>query len=527
MRRIATLLVVLVACAALRLWLVAHTEVIAKDGIVYVKMAREWSSGPLRVVRGYNYHVGYSVAIAAVHRLLLAAGASSGLADWELSGQVVSVISSLAAMVAVWLLTGMTFGWRAAWVAALLFGLGRKWASLGADVLSDALAVCLQMWAVVLAVMAVKWLQRESKWAVALAAGVGLCAGLGYLVRPEALLVAALAGVLWLACQIRHRKSWRLTLTAVGAMVIVTLACALPYMTAIGALTKKKSLSDLVALPAVESVAMTLPTVLLAGQYNPLRQFTNQLFEALHPLAAFAALFWLVAWAVVRFARVKSAKALCPSPRPEGTFIMLAATVVTAPMLMGLYANVKYLSHRHLMFLAALLSGLAGAGVCLLAALIADGLNKIRKRRITEPLVLAVTVGLMVAGLVFHSLRPLHEGKGYYRQAGQFLGESAKPEAFVLTDSGYILHYSQLPGAVVMPSKTDADGLLERIGQSKATHLVVRDKVIRRAWPKLSAMLVLPPFVELRSFVQVCPKRPDTIRVYRVNREALSPAAAR
>ena len=109
MKRFAPLLIVLLACGALRGWLICNTDAIAEDGTTYVSMARQLSSGPRQVAQSRDYHIGYPAVMAAAHRVLLAAGAPDSLRTWEVSGQVVSLVASLAAIVAVWLLAGMAF----------------------------------------------------------------------------------------------------------------------------------------------------------------------------------------------------------------------------------------------------------------------------------------------------------------------------------------------------------------------------------------------------------------------------------
>ena len=110
--RLATLLCI---CTALRIGLICKTDVIARDGTTYVSMSREWASGSLRVVREYDYHVGYPAVVSLVGRALIAAGRPDSVATWELAGQMVSLAASVAAMVAIWLFARTCFGERIAW----------------------------------------------------------------------------------------------------------------------------------------------------------------------------------------------------------------------------------------------------------------------------------------------------------------------------------------------------------------------------------------------------------------------------
>ena len=198
-----------------------------------------------------------------------------------------------------------------------------------------------------------------------LAAGVGLCSGAGYLVRPEAMLVPVLAAVLWLAWQLRTRASWRLTLACVAVALLTTVACAAPYVAAIGGLTHKKNLSDILVLhvagggPARAAVAC-LPLTATC-------KFLGQLAEAMHTAVAILAGLWLAAWIGTRALRLRLPLAGSVSPRWPGAVVMVAAAAILAPLWINFHTKVGYLSHRHTMFLAAVLSPLAGAGALLLA----------------------------------------------------------------------------------------------------------------------------------------------------------------
>ena len=57
-RRLTALVLVLAVAAGIRLWLIAHTEVIARDGTILVQMARHWSDQGMAGLQNYTYHPG-------------------------------------------------------------------------------------------------------------------------------------------------------------------------------------------------------------------------------------------------------------------------------------------------------------------------------------------------------------------------------------------------------------------------------------------------------------------------------------
>ena len=517
----------LVACAAVRVWLIAHTDVIAPDGVTYLRMARQWPASPGQVVKDYDYPVGYPVAVAAMHRVVVGLGGPRGVDGWDLAGQLVSLAGAVGAMVAVWLFAVMAFDHRVAWVAAALFGIGRKWSVLGADALSDAMALCFQMWAVVLSLLVLRRLRRGSGRAVALAACVGACSGVSYLARPEGLLAVALGVALWLGSLVVRRENGRLTLAAAVAAVVLAAACVLPYATAIGGLTKKKSIDDFVRGARAEALAAVAAPAGPAGQHSLPSQFARQLFEAMHPVLGFAACIWAGGFAIVRLLRPRRARLVVPPPRPAAAFMMLAALAVLATLLMCLYRGVHYLSHRHLMFLAALLCPLAGAGVLMLADLAKGACRRAGAGWAAPSLVLAVVVGALAVPIALHTLRPLHRGRWHFRRAAEWLARSARSGDRVVTDSPWIVHYSGLGGTVVPIQDLSARQLGRKVERDAAAYVVLADVNVRAA--AVAVADVPGPFrlVEVAAFPASGPDAGGTVRVYRVDRTAAAGAQPR
>jgi len=515
-RRSVELIVLVSVCAAVRIWLICNSSLIAKDGTIYVRMGREWCSDPAGVVRNYDYHVGYPAVMGGAHRLLLSLGWGDTLRTWELSGQLVSLIASLCGMAAVWAFAGMAFGWRIAWIAGLLFGIGRKWAVLGAEVLSDALSVSLQMWAVVLGIMVLERFRRKSLWSVAMAAAVGIFSGVGYLVRPEAVLPGALAAILWVVYQIRKKGSWGLTLGALGANAATTLTCMLPYVIAIGGLTKKKSITDFVTAPIAPGGVQTALPFLAAGHYGAIRHLLNQLFEALHPVVAVLVCLYLASHLVKRYAtgRQRDVPISIPVPRWDALFMMLGGMGVMVPLLTALYANVDYLSYRHVMFTAMLLSPLSGAGMSVLIESATVLANRSALRNAPKYLIPGTIAIATLLGIGSHALRPMHAGKEHYRHAAQFVARSAKSGDRVITDSVWILHYSQVPG-IQLGIRQLREVLRTSSPRDDGTYLILSEKTIRKGAPELQDALNEAHFAEIGRFVQNRSENPDSIGVYR------------
>jgi hypothetical protein len=502
---LAALAVLLLTAGALRGVLIARAEVIARDGTRYTQMARQWPIDPRGVINDNDYHVGYPALVAAAHRAARP-WLPEGLEGWHLAGQAVSLLAGLAAVGAMYLLAIRVIGWPAGWMSTLLWAVGRKWAALGADVLSDAASVAFQLWALLLGVWVLARLRRR-RWhgGLALAFAAGTLGGAGYLVRPDALASVLVVLILLAALAVRHRdKIGRCALAGVCCLVGTALAAG-PYMIAIGGISRKKSLSDIVhAVPAGGSF---VPAGLLtSGDYFVLRQMVNMLFEAMHPAVGFLALIYLVSRAL---GRLRRPPAIARPPRlgRDGRWLLPACLLVYALMAGGLYLNVGYLSHRHVMALGSILSPLAGGGLMVLAGWLALAIRRSTPRdhrRIAWTL-LAVIAAAVVA---LHSIDPPHEGKAYHRRAGVWLRQHRPPELpFLLTDSPWALHYSQWPGHQLGDHESTSKAVLALAADRQATHVVIDRRSIAKAMPQLPIALQDAGYIPIREFPSV--RRPE------------------
>ncbi len=526
---------VLAVCTIVRVWLIRRAEVIAKDSIVYMKLANRWAADPSDYLRTSAIHPGYPAAMAWAGSVIGALELAPTGDQMELAGRIVSVVAGLAALVAIWAFAGLAFNWRIAWISALLFGLGRKWTQVNVEVLTDSLAICLQMWAVVLAMLALEGLKRNRKATIGLAAAVGALGAAGYLVRPEAFIVAPMAAALWLAWLIRPGRNWRVTLAAVGAMALTAAAISLPYMMTIGGFTVRKDLSDFIAPAAVAAsgnaravCVLAVAAIPHAGILSLGSRFIAQLFEAIHPVLGFLACLWALARLCRFFAPVACAEDAVPSPRPATVFVPAAWAAMFFLPLFAHTLRHGVLSHRYLMFAAAMLCPLAGAAVTSIgqwvAMLTAKGRWPVSRRAAT-----CILTVVIASAMAAHAMRPPHKGKEYYKRAGLFLRGIAGPNDYVLADP-WVVHYARTNGSHVV---RDADGtitrqtLLHSVRTHPATYLVIRDDCVNAHGepshkPCIAQMLRPPAFTELPKFVQDGRRKGGVLRVYRIDRAALN-----
>jgi hypothetical protein len=465
-----------------RLWMITHTQVISEDGTAYIRMAQRLGHAPFQTMREFPFHPGYPALVAALDGLLSAAGVPGGVARWDMSGQLVSLSSALAATVALYLLGRRVFGWHVGAVAVLMFTVTRKWSILGADVVTDALSVALQAWACLCILPLRARLETAAAPRWPLAAMAGLLVGAGYLVRPEAGLLLPVALGVWLWNWRRGSGGIGPVLVAAAAAFAVFALVTGPYMAVIGAVTPKSRLIESVW----SRLFVSAGTSVLDVGYSLPRQMVNKFAEAQHPLLACLTALYLLGYSAARIRRFQSLRLVLPMPRADGACLVFLYTLLWLPLLAGRYGGrATDMSYRYLLFPALLLVPAAAGGLVGLVRLI--GPLVARKGSPPRPAVQEATAllvaGLMAIALAAHALRPIHPGKEHFRQAGDFLATLAGPGDLILADDPRVLHYSGREGMNwlaycrdvmdrPLPGQADLLGLLRRSG---ARFLAVTD----------------------------------------------------
>ncbi len=448
-------LATLIIALGVRIYTIQHTDNIARDGTVYLHMARQLAHQPLvKVLRSYHYHPGYPGVVAGVATILKASWPDG----WVAVGQWVSLISGMVALTCLYLISRAAMGHRCALITILLFALGGSFVRISSDVISDTQAVAFALLAVTAGLGARKLLSAESAWAIPAAGAAGLCAALGYLTRPEHLLGAAIAAALLMRVGALTRRGRIIQLSAAGALAVWALAIVLPYAIAIGDLTQKKSLSDFVTAGGGSWFLATLCGPV--GLAEAIRRVLDRTREAMGTVVfVMGAVCWIT-WLGKYVLRLRLPPAIIIKPTRGGAVAMFAATVVMFPLLVALEFNrgddaSRYISTRHALMHAMLLVPAAGAGVMILAewTVIIGRRLKLKAR---PQLSLAVWV-LIAAGAVRGMSRcVLHKGKEPYRQAGKELRERFGPGHYILGPDIRFAFFAGAPeeqfaSAVVMP----------------------------------------------------------------------------
>lgn len=462
------LLAAMVLAGAFEAAIAARSPVIAKDGIVFIRIAQRLPHDAASIFRQEDQHPGYPALIwaSSLPARLLPHHDEFGM--WIVAAHLAAGLAGVASILFLWLLARRVFyDPRVANVAAVLAAAWPLLRQNAADALSDTPHLMLYL--------AAAWLACEAvaRGGLLWSAGAGMASGLAYWVRPEGLIVALAAGAVMAArmscprCAVRAKRAAELT-----SLALVMLAVIAPYVLVSGKLTSKKGPFANKAVVQVANRPIVAPqasAVAAAASLGPVpgvlqEPAAGDVLADEHPRPDSES-------GVLGFALVELGKELGQGFRyllllplafgafPPGaprwqalpTAVMSVLLIVHLALLLALFHMAGYISHRHVMPLVAVLIPTTAAGLIYLS----DKVWGFAWRRQASGYALAAMLSVIVALLAPRCLRPLHEVYYPVIEAAHWVKAFARPGDCVLTTSSYVRFYGRMDGIVVGPEAPD------------------------------------------------------------------------
>jgi hypothetical protein len=438
---------------------ISQTLLPAQDGLKFIRIAREFQTHPWDdVIRGSDVHPLYPALIAAAEPLV-ASFTTPGPAAWRTAAQIVAVVASIGLILPIYGITMLLFDRRIACLAAALAVLLPRAAELGHDTLSDSLGLMCTFFAL--------WLgsqtMRRGDWRIAVAAG--LVAGVGYLARPEVILVPGAIALAWFVgffCDARSQK-----LARVPAL-LATLVCALAFVGSYAAV--KGELSEKLAVRLTASLGSNHAAPRRASQHlprgldDPRWDFSPKEEGERIPIHGAGSAFgrvlgkwweelcWLFAVMTVwGLARQRFVRSICLDRDPNDSSaierrLLSTFAVVYFVALVRHSVLLGYLSGRHIIPLVyvSLPWAAAGSFVCARGIALKLHWNKNARKRA------AILAGCAaVATSIVVQMQPSHlnhlSRSGHWA-AGRWLAEHAGSSELVLDTRGWANFVSNHPG---------------------------------------------------------------------------------
>ncbi len=171
-------------------FIIAHGQIIAPDGVFYIKIAKDIASGNLQGISEYGFFNLYPFLIALFQTIF---------GDWEFSGKMVSIIFGSLTIIPLYLLVGGLFNKSVAIVSSLLYVVHPRFVEYSADVLREPV-----FWFFSLAALWLAWegIAHKKIFPFVLAS---LATGFAMFTRVEGALVVVIV-VLWILWFILNDK---------------------------------------------------------------------------------------------------------------------------------------------------------------------------------------------------------------------------------------------------------------------------------------------------------------------------------
>ena len=473
------LLAAVALAAGVEIALAARSPVIAKDGVTFIGIAREFARSPIGAIRGADQHPGYPALIVAARRVIGLFGPADDWSAWLLAARLTAMLFGVLNVLVFWAWVRRAFDGRAAGVAAVFFAILPVFCENNADPLSDAphlFFYLLSAWLITEGLVR----RRFSLFPLAGAAG-----GLAFWIRPDGLApVCVGAGVIVLLAVFRRERPLTALAWLAGLLIAAGIVAA-PYPCLKGKLTSKKDFRVLVSSEAAEpspAAAQSAPVHAAAqamgrtGRLAALPRAIGALADdCAHGLRYFL-LFPLAA-------RLFCAGAPKAQPRPKLFLAALAGFNIL--LLILLYLVAGYIGGRHTMPLLCVSLAWVGGGTVWLGEKLSGWLasRSAAAAKLTPGLLTGLLVAACVLALLPRSLRPLHDHAEPVVRAAHWIGDHARPGDELLTNTSYGTFYSRVPGAFLGVYEAAPDSI--KLDPSRPYRFVLLDRTaasFRPAW---------------------------------------------
>lgn len=464
-----------VALAVLvRLFLLWRYYCISSDGVVYLRAAGDFYGGQISDGLASVYPPGYPLLVAALYPLI---------GEWELAGQIVSLLFGIAILFPLFAIFALTFNEKIALIGTALVAISPYLALYSVHVRSESTYLFLSCWVVYLVLAAGR---SGSMWQMGWA---GVLGGYAYLVRPEAIgfLVLVPLYLVYLYTSQTGFSVGRVS-RSIAAVVIGFLFFALPYIAylsidtgRIGAISRKAGITLEINLR--EAGYRTTDSIDGTGDAAPL-VFTDYVRQ--HPVSYLQKVI---------------------SDLPEATWVFLEAIYYAfIPFLMlGLYLMLRekfwqrldfpllgfvlfyvygfalvYVKRRYALQAVPIALGWVALGIYWLWDYLTHKLA--HKRGMAVGLVIGMF--LLVATLP-KTLKPVSLEKAYVREAGMYLRGINKAGLRVAVLDDRVTFYARADTVLLTPQ--DSSNLVSRLREERVDYLAGETKALGRFHPGLIA----------------------------------------
>ena len=447
--------ILLTVALCVGIYLIVTTGIIARDGVTFIKYAKQLDLAYVQTIANESQHPGYPWIILTAHKVTGFLHENTSILSWIYCAQSATLIFRLLAIAILYFIAKQLFGARMSFWAILILILLPNPAEYGSDTLSD--------WPYLFFFVAglfllFKGAVNKKWWIFGFA---GLVAGAGYLVRPECAMLVMLGG-LWLGLQLlwpEHTMSRGRALSALALLLVGFLAIAGPYMILKGAVFPKKNVGHFTQgsqqLEVHAENNLTVSETALTSQFTPLN-ITRAFGQLFGNIGETLMWFFVPALLIGMHKKFKAQK----WHEPEKFFI-IAIIVLNIPLMIWLYCKHGYMSDRHTLTLLIIPILYVPVGLQELAIWLQERFSKKVEPSSTTNrnerfwfLVLFLIGSSICTPKLF---RPIRVEKQGYRAAAEWLKANTDSAAIVIVPNVRISFYAERRELVYENGNTPAN----------------------------------------------------------------------
>lgn len=420
-------LLVLLLALSMRIWIVARSEVAARDSIGFIKYGLRYENEPFaKVLREAEQPPAYPIAVLVASWPVRAMMSGVTPSTMMLSAQIASAFFGTLLVLPMIGLGTELFNRRFGLVAAALFQALPAWVKLTSDGLSEStflFFVATGLW------LAARAFRTGSAMSFVYC---GLATGCAYLARPEGAELVPAVGVVIISMWLWRKWSFRLSAIYSAALVAGFLVCFGPFVAITGRITNKPTGRFLLGDPAAEKSYFTVGQAplsfappLAVWWHDQTDRHKNRLIwagEALvlevlwssrilgFSLACFGWLFWIK--------RVVN---------PPGGWVLVVLAVIHSLLLLRMTSAIGYLSERHTALIVLTGTYPATLGLFMLTEVLM--VQSWFPTRLNQPVLLTIAVAAALLTGMNSLKKPLHYNRAGHRKAGEWLAQNAPAES--------------------------------------------------------------------------------------------------
>ncbi|OWK44323.1 glycosyltransferase family 39 protein [Fimbriiglobus ruber] len=467
------LCVLVVVAVAIHTWLVARTQVTARDGIEFARIALRLQN-PSVVNKSSVQEVlkdpdvkqppGFPAAVLATYTIVHTLSPGDVLQDQiMLSTRVASAVAAVLLVFPSYWLGRTLFSPFAGFAGAFMFQVLPVTAHVTSDGLTEGLYLLCLATALLLGILAVKCP------GVVRFLGCGAACGAAYLVRPEGAVAFAAVVVVVAAHAVVRR--WAAGAT-VGRLAALAAGCALvagPYMYTIGGVSKKPAAENLLqsplkliervfGSPAGSGAAVTSPA-LFAAWYDSTKDGSLGMWvgkalvmETLKTSHYYGFVLGSIGF-LLAATRFRAEPWLWVPVVFMAFMLPILAALAYYGQKVGVHTN-HYLSERHTLPIVYVGSIFAGFAASELTRRLTDAVGVLR--RIGQPATGAVLLIACFGAGLFPLLKTPHKKRYGHIEAGRYLSTVISPDDALIDPFEWAQFYAGRSVYTVPPDKGDA-----------------------------------------------------------------------